>query len=295
MGIKIGTAPASWGVWFADDPKQSPWQRYLAEVVEAGYTWTELGPYGYLPPDGPTLRAELARHGLKVSAAQVLGILEEPYVRPALEKQVLRVGELLAALEGKYLVLLDKTYIDLVTHQLTAPVRLDRSSWQRLIDTIHIVADIAHAEFGLRLLFEPHTASHVEYQEQIAALLQQTDPDRVSLCLDIGHYAYRDGDPTGFVRRCHRRIPYLHFKNIDPQVKRKVDTEEMPFPKAVGLGVFCELSQGSVDVVALRDVLAEVNYDGWVIVEQGMYPAPFDKPLPIATRNLAYLREIGLG
>ena len=59
------------------------------------------------------------------------------------------------------------------------------------------------------------------------------------------------------------------------------------------MGVFFELSQGRVDVVALRNLPREIDYDGWVIVEQGMYPAPFDKPLPIAKRNLACLRKLG--
>ena len=291
--MRIGTAPASWGVWFADDPKQPPWQRYLTEVVEAGYEWIELGPYGYLPTEASTLQAELAQRGLKVSAAQVTDILEEPSAWPALERQVLHVGELLAALGGKYLTLLDKTYTDLVTWQRTAPVHLEKSAWRRLIDTTHKVSDIARDEFGLRLLFEPHTACHVEYVDQIEALLQDTDPDRVALCLDIGDFTYRGGDPVSFVRRHHPRIHYLHFKNVDPEVKRKVEIEDIPFQRAVGMGVFCELSQGTVDFVALRNLLREIRYDGWVIVEQGMYPAPFDKPLPIAKRNLTYLREIG--
>ena len=51
MNVRLGSAPAAWGVSFASDPKQTPWTRYLDEVAEAGYTWTELGPYGYLPTD----------------------------------------------------------------------------------------------------------------------------------------------------------------------------------------------------------------------------------------------------
>jgi len=49
------------------------------------------------------------------------------------------------------------------------------------------------------------------------------------------------------------------------------------------------------DYLALRDVLEEVDFNGFAIVEQDMYPAPFDKPLPIAKRTRAYLREIGMG
>ena len=77
MNIRLGSAPDSWGVWFPSDPKQIPWQRFLDEIAEAGYEWTELGPYGYLPTDLPTLRAELARRGLKVTAAFAMGHLEE--------------------------------------------------------------------------------------------------------------------------------------------------------------------------------------------------------------------------
>ena len=80
----IGTAPDSWGVWFPDDPQQMPWQRFLDEVAEAGYTRIELGPYGYLPTDPDQLADELARagperlrrHGLRphLHRARVVGL-----------------------------------------------------------------------------------------------------------------------------------------------------------------------------------------------------------------------------
>jgi len=59
--------------------------------------------------------------------------------------------------------------------------------------------------------------------------------------------------------------------------------------------MFVEPSQGAVDFLAFRDVLREIDFNGWAIVEQDMYPAPFDKPLPIAKRTRAYLRQIGIG
>ena len=67
MNVTVGSAPDSWGVWFADDPRQTPWERYLDEVTEAGYEWIELGPYGYLPTDLHVLKDELGRRGLKAS------------------------------------------------------------------------------------------------------------------------------------------------------------------------------------------------------------------------------------
>src|SRR5215207_5304114 len=69
--LTLGTAPDSWGVWFPDDPHQVPWDRYLDEMTQAGYTWTELGPYGYLPTDADQLRDELGRRGISLSGGAV--------------------------------------------------------------------------------------------------------------------------------------------------------------------------------------------------------------------------------
>jgi inosose dehydratase len=294
MNIRMGSAPDSWGVWFASDPKQIPWQRYLDEIAQVGYEWTELGPYGYLPTDLPTLRAELAKRGLRTCGSCVMLHLEDPAVWPELERQVLGAGALLAALEAPFLVLIDDTYSNLFTGKPTHPKRLAPEAWKRLIDTTHRVADLAHDRFGLRLVFHPHAETHVEYEDQIEAFLEQTDPKRVGLCLDTGHHAYRGGEPIAFLRRHHRRIPYLHLKSVDAEVQKRVTDENIPFALAVSQDMFCEPSRGAVNFTALRDALTEIDYDGWAIVEQDMYPAPFDKPLPIAKRTRAYLQSIGI-
>ena len=295
MKVKVGSGPDSWGIWFPSDPKQIPWQRFLDEIVEAGYEWTELGPYGYLPSDLPTLQSELGKRGLKVSATFAMGQLEDPEAWPEIGSQVLGAGELLAALGGKYFGLIDDDYTDLLTGQQTVPAHLGESAWKRLIDTTHQVADIVRDQFDLTLVFHPEPQTYVESEEHIEAFLEQTDPDRVSLCLDIGHHAYAGGEPVSFMRRYHTRIPYLHLKSVDQTLLEKVQAENIPFATAVKMGVYCEPSKGAVDFLAFRDVLRDINYEGYAIVEQDMYPAPFDKPLPIAKRTRAYLREIGIG
>lgn len=295
MNIKVGSAPDSWGVWFPSDPKQTPWQRYLDEVAAAGYEWTELGPYGYLPTDPATVRTELQRRGLKMIGSTAMSHLEDPACWPDLEKQVLGGGELSASLGGKFLVLIDDVYSDLFTGKPTRPRRLDPTAWKRLIDTTHRVADLARDKLGLQLTFHPHAETHVEYEDQIEQFLEQTDPERVFLCLDTGHHAYRGGDPVRFFQKHHRRIPYLHLKSVDRDKQCRVEAEQIPFAIAVGMDLFCEPSQGMVDFSAFRDALQAVGYDGWATTEQDMYPAPFDKPLPIARRTREYLREIGVG
>ena len=295
MNIKIGIAPASWGVWFASDPLQPPWERFLDEVVEAGFEWIELGPYEYLPADSTQLQAELGRRGLKVCSGFAMKDLADPSAWPELERQVLGMCEILADLGAPFFHLLDDAYTDLHSGEPVGPVRLDEDAWQRLIDTTHSVAEIAWEQFRMKLTFEPHTDSHVEYEDQIEAFLEQTDPARVLLCLDIGHHANRDGDPIRFMRKHHERIPYLHLKDIDPTVHQKVKTEGLSLSAAVKMGIWCEPSQGAIDFTALAKTLQEIQWQGWAVVEQGMYPAPFDKPLPIAKRTREYLREIGFG
>ena len=295
MNIKIGSAPDSWGVWFPSDSKQNQWNRFLDEIVEAGYECIELGPYGYLPKNLNLLKSELSKRALKVSATFVMRALEDKTLWPEIEKEVVGAGQLLAALGAKYLVLIDDTHTNLFTGEPIAPTRLDQDGWKRLIETTHKVADLAHDRFGLTVVFHPHADSHVEYEDQIEALLADTDPKKVFLCLDTGHHAYRNGDPVSFMRRHSQRIAYLHLKSVDKRMQQKVEAEKIPFALAVGMDMFCEPSQGAVDFAAFRDVLREVNYDGFAIVEQDMYPAAFEKPLPIAKRTRAYLREIGLG
>ena len=295
MNIRIGSAPDSWGVWFPDDPKQTPWQRFMDEVVEAGYNWIELGPYGYLPTNPTMLQTELDKRKLKVSAGFVMGSLEDHSVWPEIEAQLTGAGELLAELGAQYLVLIDGTYSDLFTGEQIEIKQLDDDNWRRLIDTTHRVADMIDELYDMKLVFHPHAETHVEYEDQIERFLSDTDPDRVSLCFDVGHHAYRDGDPVAFMRKHHARIPYLHLKSVEPTLQKKVEEEGIPFATAVAMDMFCEPSRGAVDFMAFRDLLIELDYDGFAIVEQDMYPAPFDKPLPIARRTRDYLQEIGLG
>ena len=232
---------------------------------------------------------------MKVSGTFLLAHLEDPEAWPGLERDLLGAGELLAGLGAKFLVLIDDLHTDWFTGERIKPEALDEDAWKRLIDTTHKAAAIAREKFDLRLAYHSSPDSHVAFEDQIEKLLEETDPELVCLGQDIGHLAYRGVDPVDFVRRHRDRIPYLHLKSVDPELQKRVAAQEIPFIEAVEMGMFCELSRGLVDYIAFRDLLEEIHFDGWAIVEQDMYPAPFDKPFPIAKRNREYLREIGMG
>ena len=293
MAITIGTCPAAWGISFADDPRQTPWSRCLDEMVEVGYQWTELGPYGYLPTDQAVLERELQQRNLKLTGGVAMPHLEDDWAD--IEKHVVEVGEYLGALGAPFLVLIDDMYRDQRTGKAARVEALDDDGWKRLIDATHATARLASEKFGLQTVFHPHCETHVEYEEQIERLLDDTDPSLVGLCMDTGHHAYRRGDPLAFIGKHHSRLQYVHMKNVDPaRLQQVVYDEGASLAEANVRDVWCEPDRGAVDFAALRELLIEVGYDGFVIVEQDMFPTQFDKPLGIATRSMAYFRSIAM-
>ncbi|MFD5554273.1 sugar phosphate isomerase/epimerase family protein [Streptomyces sp. NPDC127068] len=292
--IRIGSAPDSWGVWFADDPRQVPWRRFLDEVAAAGYEWIELGPYGYLPTDPVTLAEETARRGLRVSAGTVFtGLHHGSAVWDRTWGHVAEVAALARASGAGHLVVIPSFWRDDKTGEVLEDSTLTAAQWRALTSQTERLAREVRERFGLRVVVHPHADTHVDSEENVARFLDGTDPDLVSLCLDTGHYAYCGGDSVRLIETYGERIGYLHLKQVDPDVLAEVRAEDLPFGPAVARGVMCEPPSG---VPALGPVLTaaqRLDVELFAIVEQDMYPCDPDAPLPIARRTRAFLRSCG--
>lgn len=296
--LRLGSCPDSWGVWFADDPRQTPWQRFLDELAGAGYEWLELGPYGYLPTDPSRLQDELAARELRVAGGTMHGFsgLHKPDELDAIVAQTRRVAELTAALGAEHLVFVPVPgYRDDTTGAYLEPAELDEEAWRTLIRSTNELGKICAGDYGLRLQFHPHADSHVETQAQTERFLDETDPDAVSLCLDTGHLAYRRADSVALIRTYPDRIGYVHIKQMDPAIVERAEREDLAFGQAVALGASCEPPAGLPDVPSVVQALSELDAEVFVVVEQDMYPVEFDVPGPIAKRTNAYLRGVGVG
>lgn len=292
--LRLGTAPDSWGVWFAADPQQLPWDQFLNEAAQSGYDWIELGPYGYLPAEPNQLSDELARRGLRLSGGAVPAGLHRG--RDALDEAVRecrREAELLTALGARYLVLLPDMYTDLAGRVIESP-DLDAGQWRALTDGASELGKIVADEFGVQLVFHPHADSHVAGQEQVERFLDGTDPERVQLCLDTGHIAYCRGDNIAIINRYPERVGYVHLKQVDPTVISRVEAGRLCFAEAVRLGAMVEPPHGVPAMEPLLAALSGLDADIFAIVEQDMYPCLPDAPLPIAARTSAYFRSCGL-
>lgn len=293
--IRIGSAPDSWGVWFPDDPRQVPWQRFLDEVAGAGYEWIELGPYGYLPTDPALLAEETSRRGLRVSAGTVFtGLHHGPAVWERTWAHVAENAALAQAVGARHLVVIPSFWRDDRTGEVLEDRVLTAEQWRQLTGLTERLGREVRERYGLRIVVHPHADTHLDDEESVTRFLDATDPEAVALCLDTGHYAYAGGDSVKLIETYGERIGYLHLKQVDPAVLAAVRAEGVPFGPAVARGVMCEPPAG---VPALEPVLAAaaaLDAELFAIVEQDMYPCEPDAPYPIALRTRAYLRSCGV-
>jgi inosose dehydratase len=291
--LHLGTAPDSWGVWYPDDPRQTPWPRFLDEVVEAGYEWIELGPYGYLPTDPARLRDELDRRRLRVSSQAEFAALHRPGRFDEDMAKVRRYVELITALGGRHFVYLPASYRD-DDGNLAEPTELSNDQWRELVNGVSRMGRILAEDYGVTLVFHPHADTHVDTQQRVERFLDDTDPAYVSTCLDVGHIAYCGGDNLALIRKYPERIGYVHLKQADPAIAAEAEKEGLGFAEAVRRGAMVEPPHGIPEMEPVLAALGGLDRELFAIVEQDMYPCPPDVPLPIATRTRRYFNDLGL-
>ncbi|WP_432133435.1 MULTISPECIES: sugar phosphate isomerase/epimerase family protein [unclassified Streptomyces] len=292
--IRVGSAPDSWGVWFPDDPRQVPWERFLDEVAEAGYSWIELGPYGYLPTDPARLTDEIGRRGLRVSAGTVFtGLHRGPSVWESTWAHVSRVAALTRAVGARHLVVIPSFWRDDKTAEILEPPELTAQQWAHLTKGMERLGHEVRETYGLDIVVHPHADTHIDTEAHVERFLDSTDGELVNLCLDTGHYAYCGGDSVRLIETYGERIGYLHLKQVDPGVLADVRAKGTPFGPAVAQGVMCEPPSGIPELEPVLAAAQKLGVELFAIVEQDMYPCEPDRPLPIATRTRRFLRSCG--
>lgn len=304
--LGVGNAPCSWGMLeFADlTGEVIGYARMLDELAATGYTGTELGDYGYLPTEPATLHAELVRRDLTMLGAFVPVALRDPGAHAGGEADALRVARLLAAAaeagrqtHAPFVVLADANGADPArtaqAGRITPALGLRDDEWSVFARGAAQIARAVREATGLRTVFHHHCGGWIETPDEIARLLDLTDPALLSLCFDTGHYTYGGGDAVDGLRRYGDRVGYVHFKDCEPAVAARARAAGWDYFAAVRHGVFCELGRGAVDFPAVTRELDALGYHGWIVVEQDVLPG-LGTPAESARRNRTYLAEIGL-
>jgi inosose dehydratase len=287
--VVIGTAPDSWGIWFADDPHQTPASRFLDEVVQAGYQWIEIGAFGYLSTDPEQLRDDLASRQLRVSGGTTFARLQHPGSIDAVWEEVAPIVALTAAMGAEHMVVIPDLWRDDLTGNEKEPRELTTEQWTALTEGHDELGRRMLEEYGVHSQFHSHADSHVGYQADVERFLEATDRAYVNLCLDTGHVAYYGGDSIELMTKYPERIGYLHLKQVDPELAARALAEDISFSQTVRMDIMVEPPSGVPDLAEVLRTARQLPQDLFAIVEQDMYPCSPDRPLPIARRTYTYL------
>ncbi len=295
MTIQIGNAPCSWGVEFAGDPRNPSWQHVLRECAEAGYKGIELGPVGFMPEDPEVLRDGLAENGLELIGGVVFRAYHDPHAWGDVLDATHRTGKALKAHGAQHMVLIDSI------SPRRAPTagrageaeQMDKAEWIAYRDRIAESARIGTEEYGLTVGIHAHAAGFMDFEPELERLLGEVDENILKICFDTGHHSYAGFDPVAFMKKHIDRISYMHFKDIDPEVKARVIENRTGFYDACGQGIFCNLGEGDVDFSAVQQVLLDNGFEGWCTVEQDCDPTLDPDTLGDARKNREYLESIG--
>ena len=77
--FQFASAPDSWGVLDYRGPSwEQSYEKMLDEMVQAGYSGSELGPYGFFPTDPKILEPQLEKRKLKLLGAFVHVKMTDP-------------------------------------------------------------------------------------------------------------------------------------------------------------------------------------------------------------------------
>ena len=293
--IQIANAPCSWGVEFANDPRNPAWRKVLADCRDAGYRGIELGPVGYMPEDPAELSDALDEFEQTLVGGVVFRAFHDPAQWDDVMDGAVRTCKALQAHGAQHLVLIDSISPRRAptAGRAAEAEQMDKAEWTAFRDRIATVAKMGAEEYGLTVGMHAHAAGFIDFEPELERLLDEVDDTILKICFDTGHHSYAGFDPVAFMQRHIGRISYMHFKDIDPKVKADVIAKRTGFYDACGQGIFCNLGEGDVDFPAVRQILLDNGFDGWCTVEQDCDPTLDVDPIGDARANRGYLQSIG--
>lgn len=292
MAMKIACAPCCWGVESSVQGENPSWGKVLVEAHEAGYEGIELGPVGYFPEDPSILASSLRVRGMKVCAGNLHGDFSCPESKNDILANAQRVVDLLAAIGVDKLIIMDRANAArdaYVGHGVIAP-RLKKEQLQAMVATISAVAGIA-ADKGVRTLLHPSSGGFVAFSDEIAAVMDAIPAERLGLCLDIGHLFIDGMKPEELIWRYANRLEHLHLKDVDGQQLHIALRSRCGMANAFSQGLTRPLGEGSINFSKVFQVLQDIDYQGWIVVEQERAVYQLDQVKVDMAKSRGYLAE----
>ncbi len=234
--LKIGYAAITW------DGKD---KEAIDDISALGYPGIQLRANALTEfPDPAALKDILAKHRLTfVALSSDGGSPLDPSLQAGAIATHLKDAKYLRDAGGNYLQVMATFHKGPFT-----PADYKREG-QLLTEIAKRVSD-----FGIKTGFHNHMNSMGQTPEQVAAILDASDPRYVKLELDVAHYFQGGGDAAAAIRKYHDRLLFLHLKDVEPAATHSGYQ-------------FTELGQGRVNFPAIFTALRDVQFRGWGIVE----------------------------
>mmetsp|Transcript_49552 Transcript_49552/g.119237 ORF Transcript_49552/g.119237 Transcript_49552/m.119237 type:complete len:322 (+) Transcript_49552:74-1039(+) len=280
--LRLSGHPCSWGVDYADSPHNPPWDEVIKLMAQAGYAGTELGPVGYFDPE--RLGELLKSTRLELVAGNIFEKLHEPSEMKMILEKVHSSCKTLQKFGAQFFVIVPHTAPEkeaTAGRPKDAP-RLPDARWVQMMGAIKEVAEVVKS-YGIQCTLHPHAGCWIEYEDEFERAMADLPADLVSLCLDTGHFTYAGMDPVAKFKKYADRIHYMHFKDIDGKVLKRMQDTKGTFWDGIREGVFCPLGQGLVDYKAVLGALKEAGFSGFITIEQD-----FDNKIDDQEKKLKY-------
>ncbi|MGA2124310.1 MAG: TIM barrel protein [Acidimicrobiales bacterium] len=280
MKLTVANAPISYGAFeltVGIDPNVPNAEFVLDEVARAGYAGIDLGPVGYLG-DGPVLAERLASRNLGLAGAY----LEFPFTDPvALETLYPELDAMLDTFDAVRDVVpgplprptladasSDTRRLKPGQSQANPSLGLDNDQWHAFASGLKNVLERCR-DRGYEPTFHPETGTFVEAPWEIERVLEISD---VGLCLETGHIFVCGGDPLNVLKSAPQRVNHVHLKDAYRSRMDQLIADDEPTPSIWSREVFCALGKGDVDLDAVLGELGALNFEGWLVVEQDIFP-----------------------
>ena len=289
--VKLGIAPIAWtNDDMPDLGKENTFEQCVSEMALAGFTGSEVG--NKYPKDPEVLKKALELRGVEICNQWFSSFLiTKPFEE--VEKEFRAQLAFLKAMGAKVIGASEQSYS--VQGQLDTPIfghkyEMNDQEWDTFCTGMNKLGKIAKEEYGIALTFHHHMGTVVQSLAEVDRMMENTDPEYVSLLFDTVHFTYCGEDPLEVVKKYVHRIKHVHLKDIRPEVVEQVKKENMSFLAGVRAGAFTIPGDGCINYDPIFKVLEEAGYEGYMVVEAEQDPAKAN-PLEYAIRARKFIAE----
>ncbi|MGE7930321.1 myo-inosose-2 dehydratase [Lysinibacillus xylanilyticus] len=289
--IQLGIAPIG---WTNDDlpelGEMVTFEQCISEMALAGFTGCEIG--NKFPKEPDELHSYLDIRGLKVASAWFSAYLTTaPYEET--EQAFLKHRDFLHAMGAKVIVVSEQGK-SIQGQQDVGVIRnkpeFNEDEWALLTKGLEQLGKLAK-EKGMRIVYHHHMGTGIQNIPDIDRLMAETDPELVSLLFDCGHLYFADQDYLEVLQKHGERINHVHLKDVRVEVLKTVKENDLSFLDAVKAGVYTVPGDGSIDFEPIFNLLEEIGYKGWLIVEAEQDPAKAN-PFQYAKMARSYIEKL---